>query len=193
MVALIDLTAQQANEVCAAMENVGLSPVTSTLGTAPDDTGIRRATVRVFVPRSQLRDARAVVKGVLPQYGGAPATPETLPSDEERAWADIVRGLRADGIEQSVPAAQPDHSFESDDPGFRPPHPPPVPRPTRWAVLAWVLLAGGLIWALASVARDTGRESVLLGIGVFAIGFGMLVWRIRDERDDTDSDDGAVV
>lgn len=191
LVALIDLTAGQADDVCAAMENVGLDPVRSTLGTSADDTGIQRATVRIFIPRSQLRDARAVVQGVLPEYGGGPSAPQTLPSDEERAWADIVRELRADGVDENMPPPRP--SPLEDDSGYQPPQPPPVPRPGRGAIFAWLLLVGGLVWAVAGVARESGRESVLVGIALFAIGFGALIWRLRDERDDFDSDDGAVV
>jgi hypothetical protein len=192
LVALIDLTSAQAAEVCAAMENVGLAPTTWTLGTGADDTGIARAMVRIYIPRTQLRDARAVVQGVLPEYGSPTATPHTLPTDEEKAWADIVRELRAEGVEE--PAAQPARSHPEDsEPGYQPPQPPPFPKPSRGALLSLLLLIGGLGYAVVSVANDSGRTSVLLGIGLFAIGFGGLIWRIRDERDDYDDDDGAIV
>jgi len=190
LIALVDLNQDEAHEVCTAMENVGLSPVQWPLGTAANDTGIQRAAVRIFVPRSQLRDARAVVAGVLPEFRTEPNPPPTGPRAEDRAWAEIVNELRAEGVgEHKVPGDEPQPPAE---PGYLPPPAPPVSRPSRPALGSIALLVTGLVIAFLATARDSGSTTVLIGVAMCAAGFGGLILRLRNDRDD-DHPDGAVV
>lgn len=197
LIPLIDLDPQQAEDVCDAMANVGLEVIKEDLGRDPDLEGFNRGLVRIYVPRAQLRDARDVVRGVLPEYGtSAPARPETLPPSEEDSWSQIVAGLRAEGLgappaSTSRPAAP---APELEEHGFSPPPPPPLPRPKRATILAWAALLGGLMLLLVEAASQRTGLMLLLGLVAFVGGFaGVLSLARRDRSADDDFDDGAVV
>jgi hypothetical protein len=97
--------------------------------------------------------------------------------------ADAGDPLPADGQEQ-----------EEEEEHFVPPPPPPVPRPSRQALFALVLLAIGvaLVFAPGQVGLDQ-EAGLLFGVVSILSGTGVLILRLRDSRSDDDPDDGAVV
>ena len=87
---------------------------------------------------------------------------------------------------------------DPDDPEdtYNPPPPPPVPRPSAPAILGVLLIVGGLTLVISPSLLGVGRDlGMLTGIAAFLGGAAMLVWRLRPEPDDEDSDpdNGAVV
>lgn len=101
----------------------------------------------------------------------------------------------------SLPAAddEPGGRGEEDDEGhFVPPEPPPLPESDTTAKFAWLAVLGGPLLLFFSVLlqQELTWWITTLGIGGFLGGFGTLVARMRDGRDDDDWDDpgrGAVV
>ncbi|GAA4682622.1 hypothetical protein GCM10023347_41980 [Streptomyces chumphonensis] len=86
---------------------------------------------------------------------------------------------------------------EEDD-HFVPPEPPPLPPADTTTKFAWLAVLGGPALLLAAVlfGWDMTWWMSMLGIGGFLGGFGTLVMRMRDGREDDDWDDpgrGAVV
>jgi hypothetical protein len=83
-----------------------------------------------------------------------------------------------------------------DDEGYTPPPAPPLPRPSRAAVLAILAIGAGLAFfffpGLLPVSFDM---SLLLGFAGLLTGFVILIWRLRpgNEDEDDSDDDGAVV
>jgi hypothetical protein len=193
LVPLIDLEPDEAEAVQDAMANVGLEAVPHRLDIGAREGTMAKALVRLYVPRTQVKDARAVVRGVLPEYGAASDTrPQTLPPSEEQAWAAIVADLRSEGLDTTVP--QPPAAVDplDHDERFVPPEPPPLGRPGRGMLLAWLgVLLGILIGVLGAVVFGGGVVS-LLGIALFISGFVGLVAQARDRAPD-DDDDGAVI
>lgn len=194
LIPLIDLEQEDADAVCDAMANVGLEAVPHRLDPDGPDGGIGRMVVRIYVPRAQLRDARDVVRGVLPEYRapGSPARPSSLAPSEEEQWSRIVADLRGDGvdIDVPVPAAAP---VPEDEPGFTPPPPPPLPRPHRVTVLAWAAIAAGAVLLLVGLGAGGEKLLAMLGIAGFIGGFITLVARAGEDTRTDDPDDGAVV
>ncbi len=193
LIPLIDLELDEADDVMDAMANVGLEAVPHRLDPGAGEGRITRAVIRLYVPRAQLRDARAVVSGVLPEYAesGTDTRPETLPHSEEQQWADIVSGLRSDGFTEPssprlVPPAPPEEHFQA-------PEPEPMSRPSNTALLSWLGIAAGLVLVVVGMLTSGTGLVVLLGVGVFIGGFVGLVSRAGQHRDDDDYDDGAVV
>lgn len=196
LIPLIDLDPQQADDVCDAMANVGLEVIKEDLGRNPDLEGFSRGLVRIYVPRAQLRDARDVVRGVLPEYGtSTQGRPETLKPSEEDSWSQIVAGLQADGVGSPVAGRAPTNpAAQAEEPGFSPPPPPPLPRPSRSALLAWAAMIIGLGLLLVEAASQRTGLVLLLGLVAFIGGFvGVISLARRDRRGDDDFDDGAVV
>lgn len=88
------------------------------------------------------------------------------------------------------PSAEDDH--------FVPPDPPPPPRGDTVTRFAWFAVLGGpaLLFGTVLFQLDMTWWITTLGIGGFLGGFGTLVARMRDGRDDDEFDDpgrGAVV
>ncbi|WP_461030823.1 hypothetical protein, partial [Streptomyces sparsus] len=88
------------------------------------------------------------------------------------------------------PSAEDDH--------FVPPDPPPPPRGDTVTRFAWFAVLGGpaLLFGTVLFQLDMTWWITTLGIGGFLGGFGTLVARMRDGRDDDGFDDpgrGAVV
>jgi hypothetical protein len=82
--------------------------------------------------------------------------------------------------------------LSADDEGhYEPPPPPPMPRLSKYAVLALGLVAGGLALLFVPWFGDSGG---IFAVGVAAIicGVALLIWRVKEDRDDG-PDDGAVV
>ncbi|OIV36258.1 hypothetical protein BIV57_17340 [Mangrovactinospora gilvigrisea] len=82
------------------------------------------------------------------------------------------------------------------DEAFVPPEPMPMPEVDTATKFAWVAVLGGpaLLLFLAVFEPDelTGWPAVL-GVLLFVGGFITLVTRMRDNDEDDDNDDGAVV
>ena len=214
LIPLIDLDPDQADDVCDAMANVGLEVFRENLGLEPDRDDFKRGVVRLYVPRTHLRDAREVVRGVLPEYGG-PVTPKTLEPTEEDSWSQIVAGLRAEGVGEADDgrgpgagsgagarsggggggvAGSPVSAADFEEPGYQPPHPPPVPRLARITWLAWGAMLVGLVMLLVLAASDRTGLGLLIALALFVGGFAGVLSRARRDRfDDDDFGDGAVV
>jgi hypothetical protein len=90
-------------------------------------------------------------------------------------------------------AAEPEEVAEEEE-HYIPPPPPPVPRLSRQALLALVLILLGIGLMAAPGVIGMGYQDGILfgGIGVLS-GGGVLVYRLRDSRDEDGPDDGAVV
>jgi hypothetical protein len=210
LIPLIDLDRGEADRLLDALTNVGLEAVTARVDTGGPDGALTRSLVRVFVPRSELSDARRVVAGVLPHMAkGRPNEhhPEAGTSDsgrldvsESEQWSQIVADLRADGVAPEVPpgaatsAARRDDFYPDQQDRFTPPDPAPMPRISRSAWAAWAAILGGI--ALIVVSTILGSTGILtvLGVAGFVGGFIALVARAGSGRGDLDDhDDGAVV
>ncbi|MEE1928705.1 hypothetical protein V1J52_10935 [Streptomyces sp. TRM 70351] len=92
---------------------------------------------------------------------------------------------------------EPAEAPEAED-HFVPPEPPPLPEADTATKFAWLAVLGGPALLLAAVlfGWDVTWWMTTLGIGGFLGGFGTLVARMRDGREDDDFDDpgrGAVV
>jgi hypothetical protein len=81
-----------------------------------------------------------------------------------------------------------------DEGHYEPPPPPPMPRLSRFAVLALAAIALGASLLFAPDFLQLGG-SVTFAFGVLLIvsGVGLLVWRLREDRDEDGPDDGAIV
>ena len=102
----------------------------------------------------------------------------------------------------SLPSADDDESGgtgEEDDEGhFVPPEPPPLPQADTTGKFAWLAVLGGPLLLIFTVLfqQELTWWIATLGVGGFLGGFGTLVARMRDGRDEDDWDDpgrGAVV
>jgi hypothetical protein len=134
--------------------------------------------------------------------------------DIDAAWDAIVASWESDGLDDEPPPPLPvqgslfdrieglDYAFDphkivrdDDEEGFVPPAPPPLPRASRHTVLALVLVVAGVVLFFnPGIIPVDPTFTLLLGIVALLSGFGIFIWRLRDDPpDDTDSDDGAVV
>ena len=87
---------------------------------------------------------------------------------------------------------------EDDEGHFVPPEPPPLPASDPTAKFAWLAVLGGPLLLIFAILfqLDMTWWMATLGVGGFLGGFATLVARMRDGRDEDDSDDpgrGAVV
>lgn len=112
--------------------------------------------------------------------------------DPERDEAAVDASLEAlfEGPADTLPA----ELEPTDEEGYEPPVPPPLPRVSREVVVGVLAVAAGLL--LFFWPETLGLSpSVSLTLGVFGVlgGAGMLVWQLRDGLGDDDGDDGARV
>jgi hypothetical protein len=127
-----------------------------------------------------------------------PRPAETPPPAEEGPPAEERRSVPRDPepiVGLDVPFDRHEVVRDPDDEGFVPPAPPPVPRVSRYTVLAAALVVSGIALFFRPGLLPVG-ETMSLVLGMLGIlgGFGTLVWRLRDGLDDEDDpDDGAVV
>jgi hypothetical protein len=83
---------------------------------------------------------------------------------------------------------------DPEDEGYVPPAPPPLPRVSRYTVLATVLILAGLaLFFRPHLLPATESTALLTGMACIVAGCGTLIWRLRDGLTDDDPDDGAVV
>lgn len=92
----------------------------------------------------------------------------------------------------------PDPDDEEDEGHYEPPEPPPLPQADTTTKFAWIAVLGGPLLLIFTILfqQEMTWWIITLGIGGFLGGFGTLVARMRDGRDDEDGDDpgrGAVV
>lgn len=81
---------------------------------------------------------------------------------------------------------------------FVPPEPPPLPKLEPAAKLAWLAVLGGpaILFSAVLLQMPINWWMITLGVGGFLGGFGTLVYRLGDDRDDDGFDDpgrGAIV
>jgi len=147
---------------------------------------------------------------------------ELGPEDVDRRFNELIKGLddpgvglvRGAGAEEfpadAVPMTPPvplnpdeeptllelwDAELPDDDEDdYEPPEPPPVPWPSLQAVGALLLIVGGIALlvnpAIAPLGTNPGR---LVGFVGFLAGVWLLISRLRPDKDEDDTDDGAVV
>lgn len=155
--------------------------------------------------------AATVIDAELP---GMLAELELNPAQQDDAFAAIVAGFDApapgetewpDAESSTAPAtdttehdddwyavrAMPD---PDDEEHFVPGPPPPLPRLTGGKLWGVVMLVGGfLLMPLLPLLDFSSDDSIAIGVVVMAAGAATLVWWMREDRSDSDPDDGAVV
>lgn len=91
--------------------------------------------------------------------------------------------------------SEPDELDEDPEAHFVPAPPPPLPKTDLATKMAWLALLGGPLFLLAVVllGQPIGEWTTFLAIAVCGGGFIALVSRLRQEHDEDDPDDGAVV
>jgi hypothetical protein len=131
-----------------------------------------------------------------------PVPPWPVQEDSEAERAEAADGDRrpgdGDGDEPPTvvvePLAAEPAEVDEEEEHYVPPPPPPVPRPSRQAVLGLVLIALGiLLMAVPGVIDMSFQDGFLFGGIAVLAGGGVLVYRLRDNRDEDGPDDGAVV
>jgi hypothetical protein len=118
---------------------------------------------------------------------------EPLPSDESatpprRSNEPVIiwRGSSED-VDAELERAVPDEHFV-------PPDPPPLPRADALTWAAWIAVIGAPLVLLAATALGvSSRLVVAVCAAGFLAGIGVLITRMRTQRDPYDPNDGAVV
>jgi hypothetical protein len=191
------------------------SPAHSSAGDAA--SGPTR-TRRLFVAADERSDARTIVAAVVRASGG---TPPPIPADElkprpdplvgvdtDAAFADLIADWHVDTVtairEAEKALSREDEDWKArleqapaepswlDEQHYVPPVPPPIPRlaaPTIMAVI--VLAASVLLLVLGGELGIASNLTMLLGVCGVLLSTGILVMRLRENRDD--DDDGAIL
>ena len=128
---------------------------------------------------------------------GGPADTDPLPSGKD---LDKAAEARARSEAEAAEAAGdmwidgPPTLDDGTEEHFEPPPPPPVPRPSRFTVLAVLLVALGIMFmAVPGFVGLDDRSGLLLGVLSVLAGGVLLVLRLRETRADDGPDDGAIV
>ena len=126
----------------------------------------------------------------------APETEPVVPDAPPRPPLSS-RLLRSEPAPDPVPILDSDARFVEEhlaEDHFVPPPPPPLPEVDRVTRLAWAALVGGPALLVISMLLGIGLEAwvVVLALLAFVGGFGALIFRMHEHRDD-DDDDGAVL
>jgi hypothetical protein len=202
----------------ALLSALGRSRIAAYLDAAPG-AGAGGGSRRLFVAAEERSDARTVVAAVIRAAGGTPPpspadeTPRPDPLagvDTEAAFADLVADWPVDTLAEIRKAERalsredenwrarleregvPDEFAWLDEQHYVPPAPPPLPRLSRPALVAIVVLIisiGLLVFGTALALG--GQLALVLGICGVLLSGGILLTRLRDHRDD--DDDGAIV
>jgi hypothetical protein len=154
----------------------------------PDGSTPDRNTPDSATPDSATPDNAAPAQGT-----PAETTPESPRGERRRLPRDTAVPRPITGLD--VPFDPNERVEDPDDEGFVPPAPPPVPRASRYTVLAVALVLVGLaLFLRPTLLPIGGSTSLVLGVAGILGGFGTLVWRLRDGlTDDDEGDDGAKV
>jgi hypothetical protein len=115
--------------------------------------------------------------------------------DGEKKAKDQAPGGEADAPTIAVePLAVEPEVVDEEEEHYVPPPPPPVPRLSRQALLALVLIVVGIgLMAVPGVIGMGYQDGITFGGCAVLAGGAVLVYRLRDSRDDDGPDDGAVV
>ena len=120
-----------------------------------------------------------------------PAPPLPTPADLDRAAEARARAEQDAREDDQVWLDGPP---EVDEGHYQPPPPPPLPRLSRQAVLASLLLAiGGLLIVAPGIVGLDDLTGLTFGVASVLGGAAVLVLRLRDTRSDDGPDDGAVL
>lgn len=175
-------------------------------------------TRRLFVAADERGDARTIVAAVVRASGG---TPPPIPADElkprpdplvgvdtEAAFADLIADWHVDTVtairDAEKALSREDADWKArlekapaeptwlDEQHYIPPTPPPMPRLSAPTIMAVLLLSASiLLLVLGGELGIATKLTMLLGVGGVLLSAGILVMRLRDNRDD--DDDGAVL
>jgi hypothetical protein len=115
------------------------------------------------------------------------------PGDEPRVAPDTIAPDKS-ASDDTASNNDPSAADDTDDEHYVPPPPPPVPRPSKQAVFALLVLAFGTLLLVAPGVVGLGGD-VAFVFGVLAVvgAVGLLVWRLKEDRSTDGPDDGAVV
>lgn len=87
-----------------------------------------------------------------------------------------------------------DYPDIEDEGHFDPPAPPPVPRPSKYTVGALACIALGILLLVAPTWLEIGgRAAFAAGVLAIVAGVAVLVWRLHEDHEPDDPDDGAIV
>lgn len=180
---------------------------------------------RMWVDARAERGARALLDHELAQHsapedGSAGSAPEAVAPDEDAVWRELVESFSAPAAavgpwpvseDLDAPPAVPARVVHRVEPAddfvaapidldaeehFRPPAPPPLPRPQLPTVLAVVAMVAGVALLSAPALLGWQLDELLSAVAVACLlgGFGTLVYRMKDDPpSDSGPDDGAVV
>ena len=136
---------------------------------------------------------------------GDPGDPGQAPEDRPKRPADpapsatVIRPAQTEpvalGPRDFIPEDVPRPPSEDPEDHYVPPPPPPLPRIDPLTKLSWIGVLGAPLWLILVEIFDwTPVEgSGVLALAAFIGGFAGLIYRMKDDRGDGDSDDGAVV
>ncbi len=139
--------------------------------------------------------------GTAPSWPASEDTGDIVPPTTGPAQllrADHLRPIGPPGPgprDHSLPEPSDDDPLDSDDEGYTPPTPPPLPKPPGRVVLAVFAILTGFVLFFRPDLLGIGEDLTIL-VGILGVlgGTAALVYRLREgwSRDD-DPDDGAVV
>jgi hypothetical protein len=154
---------------------------------APDDTAWEQivASLRSPEPADGAR-AWPAAEDLDGAEDGPAGVPEPVAAPGPPQPVVVWRGSEAD-IDAEIERAVPDEHFV-------PPDPPPLPRSDALTWGAWLGVVGAPLVLLVLVAVGYTPGWLMVGLTIaFVAGFGILLTRLRSDRDPYDPDDGAVV
>ena len=122
----------------------------------------------------------------------APAAGGSGPDRRDLAGVDGWR--RQDGLLDHLDQPDPPGPPEDEEEHYVPPPPPPIPRLSKQAVIAIILLGtGGLMVVAPTLLGFDETSGKSFGVVAIVIAAVLLVWRLGERRSDDGPDDGAVV
>ncbi len=207
-VPLTDVAAPVAPSVLVAL---GRARIAAYLAETPAVPGATGAPLRLYVASGERADARTIVASVVRASGDALTPADPLAGiDSDAEFARLVADWHVDthnAIREAEKqltrededwrlrlntAAPPPQVPELAEEHYVPPTPPPLPRFAAPTVVAMAVLAMSIIiLAFGGEFGLASRLTLLLGVIGVLFGAGMLIMRMRENRDD--DDDGAVL
>ena len=152
----------------------------------PDDAEWERLVASLRGPDSDgdagWPEAENLAEGSESSEADESPTPSRVGDEPVIIWRGSSEDVDAE-IERAVP-----------DEHFVPPEPPPLPRADALTWAAWIGVIGAPVVLLAASALGaSSRLVVIICVAGFLAGTGVLVARLRSQRDPYDPNDGAVV